>query len=412
MVKDDTIAAPVAAESDASTESVPRVLIVDDEETVLTSIQGVLELERYQVVATASGREALNLTATQCFDVVLTDLGLDEVDGLQILRELHQTAPDTVPIVLTGYASLDTAVMALREGAYDYLVKPCDVLELRTTVARAVERSRLAVQLRRRVEELERANDTIRALNMQLEQRIEQATAELREQISARDEFTATLSHDLKSPLTFIKGMANLRRRRATATPETQPLIDALEQIENSAGRMAQLLDEVVDASRLQAGKPLELRREPIDLVGLARDVIAQHQQTTDRHLLQLMNGVPRLVGVWDRVRLGRVLDNLLGNAVKYSPRGGIIQVCVDFDEQPDRFAFVRVSDRGEGIPAADLPHIFEHFRRGTNVAGRIPGTGIGLSGARRILEQHGGSILVESAVGEGTTVTVRLPLD
>jgi signal transduction histidine kinase len=300
----------------------------------------------------------------------------------------------------------------LREGAYDYLVKPCDVLELRTTVARAVERSRLAVQLRRRVEELERANDTIRALNMQLEHRIEQATAELREQISARDEFTATLSHDLKSPLTFIKGMANLRRRRATATPETQPLIDALEQIENSAGRMAQLLDELVDASRLQAGRPLELRREPIDLVGLARDVIAQHQQTTDRHLLQLMNGVPRLVGVWDRVRLGRVLDNLLGNAVKYSPRGGIIQVCVDFDEQPDRFAFVRVSDRGEGIPEADLPHIFEHFRRGTNVAGRIPGTGIGLSGARRILEQHVGSILVESAVSEGTTVTVRLPLD
>jgi signal transduction histidine kinase len=412
MVEDDTIAAPVAAESDAVTESVPRVLIVDEEETVLTSIQGVLELERYQVVATASGREALNLTATQCFDVVLTDLRLDEVDGLQILRELHQTAPDTVPIVLTGYASLDTAVMALREGAYDYLVKPCDVLELRTTVARAVERSRLAVQLRRRVEELERANDTIRALNMQLEQRIEQATAELREQISARDEFTATLSHDLKSPLTFIKGMANLRRRRATATPETQPLIDALEQIENSAGRMAQLLDELVDASRLQAGRPLELRREPIDLVGLARDVVAQHQQTTDRHLLQLMNGVPRLVGVWDRVRLGRVLDNLLGNAVKYSPRGGVIQVCVDFGEQPDRFAFVRVSDRGEGIPEADLPHIFEHFHRGTNVAGLIPGTGIGLSGARRILEQHGGSILVESAVGEGTTVTVRLPLD
>jgi len=412
MVEDDTIAAPLAAESDAVAESVPRVLIVDDEETVLTSIQGVLELERYQVVATASAREALHLTATQCFDVILTDLRLEEVDGLQILRELHQTAPDTLPIVLTGYASLDTAVMALREGAYDYLVKPCDVLELRTTVARAVERSRLAVQLRRRVEELERANDTIRALNMQLEHRIEQATAELREQISARDEFTATLSHDLKSPLTFIKGIANLRRRRATATPETQPLIDALEQIENSAGRMAQLLDEVVDASRLQAGKPLELRREPIDLVGLARDVIAQHQQTTDRHLLQLMNGVPRLVGVWDRVRLGRVLDNLLGNAVKYSPRGGIIQVCVDFDEQPDRFAFVRVSDRGEGIPEADLPHIFEHFRRGTNVAGRIPGTGIGLSGARRILEQHGGSILVESAVSEGTTVTVRLPLD
>ncbi len=414
MVQDDSIAAPMAAETEVlkDTESVPRVLIVDDEETVLTSIQGVLELEGYEAVAVTAGRQALILAAAQRFDVVLTDLRLDDVDGLDILRELRRTSPDSVPIVLTGYASLDSAVMALREGAYDYLVKPCEVLELRTTVRHGIERSRLYVQLRKRVAELEQANETIRALNLELEERVGQATAELREQISARDEFTATVSHDLKSPLTFIKGMANLRRRRATSTPASDPLIEALAQIENAAGRMAQQLDELVDAARLQAGRPLELRREPIDLIGLAREVIAEHQQTSDRHLLELMTGLPQLIGVWDGVRLGRVLDNLLSNAVKFSPRGGVIQVCVDFDEAPNRVAFVRVSDHGEGIPEGDLPHIFERFRRGTNVEGRIPGTGLGLSGARRILEQHGGSILVESAVGEGTTITVRLPLD
>ncbi len=414
MVQDDSIAAPMAAETEVlkDTESVPRVLIVDDEETVLTSIQGVLELEGYEAVAVTAGRQALILAAAQRFDVVLTDLRLDDVDGLDILRELRRTSPDSVPIVLTGYASLDSAVMALREGAYDYLVKPCEVLELRTTVRHGIERSRLYVQLRKRVAELEQANETIRALNLELEERVGQATAELREQISARDEFTATVSHDLKSPLTFIKGMANLRRRRATSTPASDPLIEALAQIENAAGRMAQQLDELVDAARLQAGRPLELRREPIDLIGLAREVIAEHQQTSDRHLLELMTGLPQLIGVWDGVRLGRVLDNLLSNAVKFSPRGGVIQVCVDFDEAPNRVAFVRVSDHGEGIPEGDLPHIFERFRRGTNVEGRIPGSGLGLSGARRILEQHGGSILVESAVGEGTTITVRLPLD
>jgi len=414
MVQDDSIAAPMAAETEVlkDTESVPRVLIVDDEETVLTSIQGVLELEGYEAVAVTAGRQALILAAAQRFDVVLTDLRLDDVDGLDILRELRRTSPDSVPIVLTGYASLDSAVMALREGAYDYLVKPCEVLELRTTVRHGIERSRLYVQLRKRVAELEQANETIRALNLELEERVGQATAELREQISARDEFTATVSHDLKSPLTFIKGMANLRRRRATSTPASDPLIEALAQIENAAGRMAQQLDELVDAARLQAGRPLELRREPIDLIGLAREVIAEHQQTSDRHLLELMTGLPQLIGVWDGIRLGRVLDNLLSNAVKFSPRGGVIQVCVDFDEAPNRVAFVRVSDHGEGIPEGDLPHIFERFRRGTNVEGRIPGSGLGLSGARRILEQHGGSILVESAVGEGTTITVRLPLD
>jgi signal transduction histidine kinase len=136
-----------------------------------------------------------------------------------------------------------------------------------------------------------------------------------------------------------------------------------------------------------------------------------EHQQTTDRHLLRMETNVPDLIGVWDRVRLGRVLDNLVGNAVKYSPRGGAIEVRVDLEEHAERWAVLRVSDKGEGIPAGDLPHIFERFRRGRNVEGRIPGTGIGLSGVRTILEQHGGSIGVESAVGHGTTVTVRLPL-
>src|SRR5579859_5355752 len=154
----------------------------------------------------------------------------------------------------------------MREGAYDYLFKPCEILELRTTVARALEHSRLAVQLDQRVRELEQANETVRQLNLELESRVERATAELREQITQRDEFMAAVSHDLKSPLTFIKGMPSLRRRRATVTPETEPLVEALGQIEASAARMALQLDELVDASRLQAGRPLDLRRAPTDL--------------------------------------------------------------------------------------------------------------------------------------------------
>ncbi|HET6316469.1 MAG TPA: hybrid sensor histidine kinase/response regulator [Chloroflexota bacterium] len=411
MVQDDTIAAPMAAESFPL--AVPRVLVVDDEEPVLASIQGILELENYHVVGTTSGRRAVTLAAQQFFDVVLTDLRLDDLDGLRILRELRRQSPDSVPIVLTGYASLDSAMKALREGAYDYLVKPCDVLELRTTIARGIERSRLSTQLRKRVRQLEQANETIRALNLELERRVDEATAELREEITERDEFTAAVSHDLKSPLTFIKGLASLRRRRATSTPASDPLIDALAQIEKSADRMAEQLDELVDTSRLQAGRPLEVRRQPTELISLARQVIAEHQQTaSDRHVLQLTAGVPALVGEWDAIRLGRVLDNLLSNAVKYSPRGGAIQVFVDYDSPAKTSATLRVTDHGEGIPEVDLPHVFERFRRGGNVSGRIPGTGIGLSGARRILEQHGGTIAVESAVGEGTTVTVRLPLE
>jgi signal transduction histidine kinase len=281
------------------------------------------------------------------------------------------------------------------------------VLDLRTTVARAVEHSRLQAQLHTRLRDLEQANETIRALNLELEARVDQATAELREQISARDEFMSTVSHDLKSPLTFIKGMANLRRRRAAHTEENKPFLDALEQIEASAGRMAQQLDELVDASRLESGSPLALRRESTDLVELARKSVSEHQQTTDRHALCVLTDQAELVGNWDRIRLGRVLDNLLDNAVKFSPRGGVVEVSIG---SRDGMAVLSVSDRGEGIPPDDLPHIFERFRRGGNVEGRIPGTGIGLAGVQTIIELHAGTIQVESLVGVGTRFTISLP--
>jgi signal transduction histidine kinase len=386
---------------------VPRVLVVDDDEPVVVTVRGILELDGYDITSTTSSQEALELLRDEHFDVVLTDLRMDDIDGTDVLRELDHGK--TSAIVLTGYASLDSAIRVLRQGAYDYLVKPCDVLELRTTVARAVERSRLSSQLRQRVRDLEHANETIRALNLELEARVEVATAELREQVTVRDEFMSTVSHDLKSPLTFIKGMANLRRRRTEPTQDNHSLLDALEQIEASAGRMAQQLDELVDASRLQAGATLELRRERVDLLNLARAAVAQHQETTNRHALRVSSELPELVGTWDGLRLGRVLDNLLDNAVKYSPRGGSVEVTVRAEDQT---AVLSVADFGEGIPAGDLPHIFERFHRGRNVEGRIPGTGIGLAGVESIVRLHNGSISVDSCVGRGTTFTIRLPVE
>jgi DNA-binding NtrC family response regulator len=184
-----SIAAPFAA---------PRVLVVDDEEPVLVTIQGILEMDGYEVSATPSSLHALQLLKTEYFDVVLTDLNMGEVDGITLMHELHERAPESVSIILTGYASLDSAVRAMRAGAYDYLFKPCDVLELRMTVMRGLERSRMARLLHDRVEDLEQANETIRSLNLELEARVERATAELREQMAAKDDFMATVSHDLK----------------------------------------------------------------------------------------------------------------------------------------------------------------------------------------------------------------------
>jgi signal transduction histidine kinase len=146
--------------------------------------------------------------------------------------------------------------------------------------------------------------------------------------------------------------------------------------------------------------------------VALVHAVVAEQQATTERHQLVITTAEPELVGSWDAVRLERVLGNLLSNAIKFSPRGGEISVSVGREDGAGgTWAVLAVSDRGLGIPADEVPHIFEHFHRAANVAGSIPGSGVGLASVRHILEQHGGSIAVVSHEGEGSTFTVRLPL-
>jgi signal transduction histidine kinase len=175
---------------------------------------------------------------------------------------------------------------------------------------------------------------------------------------------------------------------------------------------MTRLSDSLLDMTRTQMGHPLPLDRRPVDLVALARAVVAEQQHSTERHQLRLDAAVPALVGVWDAARLERLLENLLSNAVKYSPAGGDVTLTVRPEaEAGEPWAVLVVQDRGVGIPAVDLPHIFERFQRGRNVQGQIAGTGVGLAAARQLIEQHGGRVSIDSREGRGTTVTVRLPL-
>jgi signal transduction histidine kinase len=162
----------------------------------------------------------------------------------------------------------------------------------------------------------------------------------------------------------------------------------------------------------LQLARPLELDREPTDLVELAGRVVALHEGVSERHRVELETTEPALVGRWDAARIERVLQNLLSNAIKYSPGGG--HVWVRLWREPGTacdWAVVAVQDEGVGIPAADLPHLFERFHRASNVRDQIAGTGIGLATARHVVEQHGGAILVESEEHRGSTFTIRLPV-
>lgn len=227
----------------------------------------------------------------------------------------------------------------------------------------------------------------------------------------AREALLASVSHDLKSPLTVIRGHAQLLQMKARrpSTSATE-LTDGLAKIDAAASRMSAQLTELLDVARLQMGEELELQRESLDLVTLVRERAEAHVQTSRRHEIIISTETPELEGEWDRARLERVMDNLVGNAVKYSPAGGAVRVRITCEHDGSgEWAIITVSDEGVGIPAQDLPSVFAPFQRAGNV-GTIPGTGVGLAGARQIIEQHGGTITVESKEGEGSTFTVRLP--
>ena len=243
--------------------------------------------------------------------------------------------------------------------------------------------------------------------------------------------FLFSLSHDIKSPLSVIKGHAQLLRRQLSrgAEPSLERVTDTLGLIEASALRVAGLLDELVEVATIQEGNSVPLHLSELDVVSVVRETVDRHRRLADQHYFAVDAPAEPLRGVWDGPRLVRVLDNLLGNAIKYSPDGGVINVRVRAESRSHAVAvaggasgegnhcssagggvLLSIEDDGIGISPDDLPHVFDHFHRGGNVPETVVGSGIGLTSVAQIVHQHGGKIHIASELGAGTSVTVWLP--
>lgn len=235
-----------------------------------------------------------------------------------------------------------------------------------------------------------------------------------REALASRDAFLSIVSHDIRNSLIAIGAFASALPDfvRQPDTTDGRTLLEGLAQIRGGVEQANHLVHDLMDFVLLQAGKPLDLARKPVDLVALTRQVIAQQQQTTTRHTIVLKTSEQEVAGSWDEERLARVIVNLLSNAIKYSPRGGEVLVSVEQQEDDKgEWAVVSVHDQGVGIPQEDLPYIFDRFSRARNAL-HIKGSGLGLFSARQIVQLHGGSIFAESEEGAGSSFTVRLPLN
>ncbi|HST51277.1 MAG TPA: response regulator [Pyrinomonadaceae bacterium] len=387
-----------------------RLLVVDDEENIALTISEVLRLEGYEVDMASSGDEAARLLDEgRDYDLVLTDLHMEEGDGLSLLEDVRRRAPLTIMIVLTGFAALETAIGALRHGAYDYLTKPCIIDELKYTVRRGIEHRRLMLAERA-------ARLGLEDLNRELERRVEERTAELQrandelaDANRAKDIFLATLSHELRTPLTPILGWVNLLRASGAASDPAM-LAQGLDAVERNARLQARLVDDLLDVSRVISGK-LRIESEPVNLckvVELAVETVRADAEARDIRLSIELPVCPVVVQ-GAPVRLQQIIWNLLSNAVKFTPRAGLVSVRAWREGGEAR---VEVTDTGVGIAPEFLPHVFDRFRQADGSTTRqFGGLGLGLAIVRALVELHDGWTSAESGgVGHGSRFTLGLP--
>ncbi len=235
----------------------------------------------------------------------------------------------------------------------------------------------------------------------------------LKEAEQLKDEFLGIVAHELRTPMAVIQGFAETLMRH-TGNNEKAALsswqVEALEEIAQATIRLNALMEDLLNVTRLQAGR-LDLRIEPSDIVALARRVITRLRQTTERHTLRLHAPPEYIVVLMDAARTEQVMNNLITNAIKYSPTGGDIDITIRTDTESGMAEF-SIHDRGIGIPVAQQGHIFGRFVRGKNAdALGIRGTGLGLYLCRELVERENGRIWFESTEGQGTTFSVALPL-
>lgn len=224
----------------------------------------------------------------------------------------------------------------------------------------------------------------------------------------SKDEMFAIAVHDLRLPATVIKAEAQwLRRRFSQAMALEGDLEECLTMISNQADRLSKLLNLLLDLSRFEAGR-LELDLAPTDLRGLLVSMARALQATTEAHRIEV-HAPAAVIGHWDKRRIEEVVQNLLNNAVKYSPVGGQIEVRLEVDED---YATVTVRDSGVGLTRSESPHVFERYFRGKGMRG-LEGAGLGLYICHAIVAAHGGRIWVESpGPGGGSTFAFQLPLE
>ena len=448
-----------------SNEEKIRILVVDDEESLLAVLSQVLSKNGYDVTAAASGEEAWEIFQTNPFPLVIADIVMKEMTGIELLQKIKEMCPETQVIIITSYASLDTAVNALRSGAYDYLFKPFEDLEIISAVTgRAVEKMKLISENRQLIEKLNKKGDELEHRVEERTQELDQTNAQLKREIEehkrtaedlkqakeaavsasrAKSEFLANMSHEFRTPLNHIIGFTELvadRKFGELNKEQENYLKNAL----ISSRHLLAMVNDILDLSKVETGK-MALEPSEVNMKVLFQNCLSMFKEKVKTQNIVLssdMKTVPQTI-IADERKMRQIIYNLLSNAVKFTPDNGmvslnackvackirpglrqsdphylqIVEKCenhgTDSNNDHDNCLEVSITDSGIGIKGEDLKRIFNRFEQiDGSINRKYAGTGLGLSLTKALVEMHGGKIWAESkGQDQGSTFRFIIPI-
>lgn len=358
-----------------------NILIVEDELLIAKNLSHKLESLGYQIVGIVScGADAIQRAGDMKPDLILMDIVIKgDMDGIETAVIINQKFD--IPIIYTtAYADDETLQRAENTGSYGYLLKPFKQRELHATIKIALSKHQEAVKMQKLI-----ALAAAKSEN--------------------RDRFFSMAYHDLNTPLTTIQLSAEMLEdselQRGSLTTSKN-----VARIKKAVSNMSGLLQDILMLSKAEYGK-VSLNLNPINATDFCTSILEELQPlVTDKHLITFRSHTDSVHAYLDAKLLHHLLTNLLSNAIKYSPNGGHVSLELSCENQQIIFC---VRDEGIGITAEDREKLFQQFERGANV-GKIKGSGLGLCIVKHIVDLHGGTISVESALGKGTTFIVTLP--
>lgn len=391
-----------------------RILVVDDEKKILRAVERLFFEDKYDVMTASSAKDGLSILSDMMpVQVVISDYRMPEMDGIEFLKQVNRRWPDVVKVILSGYEDSGKVIPFIDEGKIDKLIlKPWNNNELRVSITNAVEIYELRKRNRELADELNRTNNTLQDLNNNMEEIIAEKTAELEsiqkdiaqsERLASLETIAAGIAHEVKSPLERIIEEAGYVR---SALPGDARITDGAETIKKASLRAGRAIKGLLSFS-----SQILLEKSLTDVTGVIEDVLSSVEyQIRLRNIEVVRKFYPGVTEIMiDGARMREMFINILSNSIEAMPEGGtiIIRSRRVKDKSEKRYLQVTFDDDGCGIPREEIQRVFDPFFTTQRGAGK---TGLGLSIAKGIVESHGGTIRVESRVGRGTKVFIRVP--